>query len=58
MSEEVMKVLLGIENWYASPDDMFIQVFSADKPPHVLPKFSLDVLIIQEVTYYISVWLC
>jgi len=28
-------------------------VFNAKKPPHVLPKFSLDVLIMQEVAYHI-----
>ena len=49
-----MKALLGIADWYASSSDTFIQVFSAEKPPHVLPKFALDVLVMQEVVYHIS----
>ena len=44
----------GIEYWYASPYDTFIWMFSAEKPLHVLPKFSLDVLVMQEVAYHIS----
>ena len=29
-------------------------MFNVKKPPHVLPKFSLDVLFIQEVAYHIA----
>jgi len=32
-------------------------MFSAKKPPHVLPKFALDVLVMLEVAYHISVGL-
>ena len=29
-------------------------MFSAEKPPHVLPKLALDMLVMQEVAYHIS----
>ena len=48
-----MEALLGIADWYASPSDTFILMFSAEKPPHVLPKFALDVLVMQEVAYHV-----
>ena len=38
---------------YASPDDMFIQVFSVEKPLYVLPRFALDMLVMHEVAYHI-----
>lgn len=31
----------------------FIWVYNAEKPPHVLLKFSLDKLVMQEVSYHI-----
>jgi len=53
MSKATMEALIDIANWYASPFDTFIQMYSAKKPPHVLLKFSLEVLIMQEVAYHI-----
>lgn len=57
MSKEAMEVLLGIVDYYASQFSTFIQMFSAKKPPHVFPKISLDILVMQEVVYHISVGL-
>lgn len=54
---EVTKALLGTAYWYASPSKMFIWVFNVEKPPLVLPNFSLDVLHMQEVVYHISIGL-
>ena len=45
LSKEEMEALIGIANCYASPCDTFIRIFSVEKPPHVLLKFSLDVLV-------------
>jgi hypothetical protein len=44
MSKEAMEALIDIADWYASPSDTFIRMYSAEKPPHVLPKFSLEIL--------------
>jgi len=49
MSKEAMKALLCIVDWYASPFSMFLQVFSEDNSLHVLRKFTLEVVVMQEV---------
>ena len=54
MSQEEMKVLVNIADWYASPLDTFIQVYNMDKAPHALSKFSMDKLVMQEVAYHMS----
>lgn len=46
-----MAALLGIADWHASPSNTFIRIFSVEKHVYVLPKFSLDVLVLQEVVY-------
>lgn len=53
MSKEEMEASIGIANLYTSLSSTFIRIFSAEKPPHLLPKFSLDVLVMQEVAYKI-----
>ena len=53
MSKEEMEALIDIADWYASPSNTFIQMYNAEKPPHVLPNFALDKLIMQEVSYHI-----
>lgn len=49
-----MEALIDIAYWYASPLGTFIWMYNADKAPHVLPKFSMDKLVMQEVSYHIS----
>lgn len=53
MSKEEMEPPIWIVDWYASPSDTFIRMFSTKKPMHVLPNFALDTLFMQEVTYLI-----
>ena len=48
------KEIVDIVDWYASPSDTFIRKYNSEKPSHVLPIFSLDVLIMQEIAYHIS----
>jgi len=55
MSKEAMDAFIGTADWYASLSNTFIRMFSVEKPPHVLPKFSLDILVMQEVAYHILV---
>jgi len=50
MPQEVMEEILDIADWYASPDGTFIRMFSKEKPLHVLPSFSIDKLVMQEVS--------
>lgn len=57
MFREVMQALLNIANWYASPDGTFIVMFGGEKTLHVLPSFFMDMLVMQEVSYHISIGL-
>lgn len=52
-----MESLVNIAEWYASPSDTFIQMYIAEKPRHVLLNFSMDKLIMKEVSYHILVGL-
>lgn len=54
MSKEATEALIGIADWYVSLSGTFIRMFSMEKPQYVLPKFSLDILFMQEVAYHIS----
>lgn len=40
-------------DWYASPNGIFVRMYNAEKDLHVLPKFSTDKLVMQEVIYHI-----
>lgn len=54
MSKETMEALI---DWYASLSNTFIQMYSTEKATHVIPKFSLDRFVMQEVAYHIWVGL-
>ena len=55
MSQETMEALVNITDWYASPLGTFIRMYNAEKPPQVLSKFSMCKIVMQEVSYHISV---
>lgn len=57
MSQEAMQTLLNIAGWYASPDGTFIRMFDLEKPLDELPRFTTDKLVMQEVSYHISIGL-
>lgn len=57
MLKVAMETLIDIANWYALLSDTFIWMYNAEKPLHVLLKFALDILVMQEVPYHISVGL-
>lgn len=54
MSQIEMEALVDIANWYASTLDTFIRMYNVEKALQVLPNFSMDKLVMQEVTYHIS----
>ena len=54
MFQAMMEALIDIEDWYVSPLCTFIGMYNVEKALHVLPKFSIDKLIMQEVSYHIS----
>lgn len=53
MSMVAMEALIDIVDWYASSSDTFIWMYNMEKPLNVLLKFSLDILIMQEVSFHI-----
>ena len=53
MSKAIMEALINIFDWYASSSGTFIRMYIAEKPLHLLPNFSADKLIMQEVLYHI-----
>lgn len=52
MSEVTMEVLLNIADWYTSPDGTFIRMQNTEKDLHLFSKFSIDKLVMQEVSYH------
>ena len=54
MSKATMEAVIDIADWYALLSGTFIWMYSAEKPPHVFSKFSIDKLVMQEVSYHIS----
>lgn len=54
MSQIEMEALIDIEDWYASTLDTFIRMYNEDKALHILLKFAMDKVIMQEVSYHIS----
>ncbi len=53
MSKATMEALVNIAYWYSSPFVTFIRMYNTEKSLHVLLKFALDKLIMQEVSYHI-----
>lgn len=54
MLHGVMEALIDIADWYASPLGIFIWVYNVEKAPHVFPKFSMDKIFMEEMSYPIS----
>ena len=54
MSREAVEVIVDIAFWYASLSSTLIIVFGREKPPHVLPRYATDKLIMQEVSYHLT----
>lgn len=54
MSQESMHVLLNIIDRHASPKGTFVRMYNMEKVLHVLSRFSMDKLVMQEVAYHSS----
>lgn len=52
-----MEPIVNISEWYASPAGISIKVFGREKHLHVLPRYATDKLIMQEVSYHLSIGL-
>jgi len=57
MSHGAMEPVLEIANWFASPDGTFLRAFSGQKLPHILSRYAINKLVMQEVSYHLSIGL-
>jgi hypothetical protein len=53
ISETVSKNLKAIANLFIEESFSYIRVYGCSIPPHVLPKFLLDILVYREVAHQI-----
>ena len=53
MSKASMEALIDIADWYASPDGTFVSMYNTEKALHLLLKFSIDKMVMQEVAYHV-----
>jgi DNA segregation ATPase FtsK/SpoIIIE-like protein len=52
MSEKAMEAISEIDDWFVLENETYIRIYGSTKPPHVLPKFVPDKLVLQEVAYH------
>lgn len=57
MSHEAMDSVSNVSDWFASPDDTYLRVFGCQKPSHLLPRYAIDKLVMQEVAYLLAIGL-
>jgi hypothetical protein len=51
MTDKEIVVIRRIENWYFMENGTYIRVFDTMNPPHLLPQFVPDKLLLQEITH-------
>lgn len=52
-----MEAIREILDWFSSLNGTFLRVFSGEKLLHVFPRYSIDKLIMQEVSYHLTIGL-
>jgi hypothetical protein len=51
MTDKTTVIIKRIGNWYPMEHGTYIRVYRAMEAPHLLPRFVLDKLVLQEVAY-------
>jgi hypothetical protein len=51
MTNKAIIVIIRIGDWYLMEHGTYIRIYGAKKPPHLLPLFNPDKLVLQEVAY-------
>jgi hypothetical protein len=51
MTDKAITVIRRIGDWYLMEHGTYIRIYGAMKPPHLLPRFIPDKLVLQEVAY-------
>ena len=49
-----MEVVSELVDLFASSNDTFLRVFGGQKSPHLLSRYAIDKLVMQEVAYHLS----
>ena len=50
-SPKGQKIVKEYGDWYMTPEGVYIRIYGSTKPPHSLPNFVLDTLLLQEISY-------
>ena len=51
LSPEGYKIVKEYGDWYMTPDGVCIRIFGSTEPPHWLPHFVPDTLLLREIAY-------
>jgi hypothetical protein len=51
LSREAMKLLKSIGNWYLQEDYTYLRIYGVTAPPHLLPKYVPNRIILGEIAY-------
>jgi hypothetical protein len=51
MKDKALAIIRNIGDWYLMEHGTYIRIYGATKAPHLLPRFVLDKLVLQEVSY-------
>jgi hypothetical protein len=55
MTNKAIVVIKRIRDWYLMENDTCIQVYGTMKSPHLLPWFVLDMIVLQQVAYQMTI---
>jgi hypothetical protein len=51
MTDKAHAIVKRIGDWYLLEYGTYIRIYGATKAPHLLPKFFLDKLVLQDIAY-------
>ena len=55
LSTKGQAIVKEFKDWYMTPVGVYIRIVGSSKPPHWLPHFVLDSLLLQEISYQIFI---
>lgn len=47
------EVIPSMGDWFVDIDGTYLRIFRANKPPHLLPRFVIDGVVLQEIVYQV-----
>ena len=51
LSPKGKAIVKEYDDWYMTPIEVYIRILGSTKPPHWLPHFVLDTLLLQDISY-------